>query len=223
MAVRNRAQNSSNDLCSNPSNMIIRAHNFKPRCRILPVPRNFCSVVVNLYCCCNCDKQLFHRELHRPVKFSDSCLSMTIVYRLSIINLLVDGLTLHSIRPPDRWANDLITWTSVMLDVSMSYRCQYLLTRHIWYWRRCDVVVFTGTQYSSSSIEVWKMGNSLQTARLTFRMLCVTVKLNLKNGTFHIWYSMTVDKTLTHILMSSLLSSALSHFSEEKWEIYFVY
>jgi len=95
MAVRNRAQNSSNDLCSNPSNMIIRAHNFEPRCRILPVPRNSCSVVVHLYCCCNCDKQLFHRELHRPVKFSDSCLSMTIVYRLSIINLLVDGLTLH--------------------------------------------------------------------------------------------------------------------------------
>jgi len=105
----------------------------------------------------------------------------------------------------------------------MSYRCQYLLTRHIWYWRRCDVVVFTGTQYSSSSIEVWKMGNSLQTARLTFKMLCVMVKLNLKNRTFHIWYSMTVDKTLTHILTSSLLSSALSHFSEEKWGIYFVY
>ena len=52
---------------------------------------------------------------------------------------------------------------------------------------------------------------------------CVMVKLNLKNRTFHIWYSMTVDKTLTHILTSSLLSSALSHFSEEKWGIYFVY
>jgi len=54
-----------------------------------------------------------------------------------------------------------------------------------------------GIQYSNSSIKICKLWNSLQTARLTFRTLCVMLKLNkieVKNWTFHIWYSKTVDK-----------------------------
>ena len=64
---------------------------------------------------------------------------------------------------------------------------------------------------------------SLQTARLTFRALCVTVKLNKKNWAFYIWYNMTVDKSLTHILISALLLPALAYFCEKKIGIYFLY
>ena len=46
-----------------------------------------CSVFLNLCCCCNCDKQSFHRELHGPFEFSDSYLSTNIIYQLSVINL----------------------------------------------------------------------------------------------------------------------------------------
>ena len=106
--------------------------------------------------------------------------------------------------PQDQWSSDVMgTYTNVS-------------TR--WRGTRCIDFGPTSSYLLGFSIQVQVWG-LLQTARLTFRTLCVMVKLSKKNYTFDIAWQLTRH---SHINIS-LLSSAVACFCEEKWGIYFGY